>query len=77
MLSEEGGRFYHISNRYLIVEIHEDDALALGQPADDFRWLTLHQLADLMKHSHYLNVQARSLTACLYSLMYEREGAEP
>ncbi|MFL4945785.1 NDP-hexose 2,3-dehydratase family protein, partial [Streptomyces sp. MMS24-I31] len=35
----------------------------------DHRWVTLHQLTVLLRHSHYLNVQARSLVACLRSLL--------
>jgi oxidase EvaA len=34
----------------------------------DYRWLTLHQLAGLLQHSHYVNVQARTLVACLQGL---------
>jgi oxidase EvaA len=64
ILSEEGGRFYHARNRYMIVETDPDPAF--DHP--DFRWLTLHQMVDLLRHSHYLNVQARSLVACLHSL---------
>ncbi|MGW0571787.1 NDP-hexose 2,3-dehydratase family protein [Streptomyces tauricus] len=60
VLSEEGGRFFHARNRYLIVDsdLPED----LGHP--DYRWLTMDQLTQLLRHSHYLNVQARSLVAC-------------
>jgi oxidase EvaA len=64
LLSEEGGRFYHALNRYMIVEVSP----GAGFEHPDFRWLTLHQLADLLRHSHYVNVQARSLVACLHSL---------
>ncbi|MFD9941971.1 NDP-hexose 2,3-dehydratase family protein [Nonomuraea sp. NPDC059023] len=64
VLSEEGGRFYHARNRYLIVETGED--LAPGHP--DFRWLAMHQVVELLRHSYYLNVQARTLSACLDSL---------
>lgn len=64
LLSEEGGRFYHARNRYLIIEAEVD-----VRPDDpDYRWLTLHQLVDLLRHSHYVNIQARSLVACLHSL---------
>ncbi|MFI7306639.1 NDP-hexose 2,3-dehydratase family protein [Micromonospora aurantiaca] len=63
-LSEEGGRFHRARNRYLVVETDVDAAGDLP----DFRWMTLHQLVDLLRHSHYLNVQARSLVACLHSL---------
>ncbi|EDY42539.2 NDP-hexose 2,3-dehydratase family protein [Streptomyces sp. SPB074] len=61
VLSEEGGRFFHARNRYLVVDsdVPEDP----GHP--DYRWLTMHQLTRLLRHSHYLNVQARSLVACL------------
>ncbi|MCG8918356.1 NDP-hexose 2,3-dehydratase family protein [Actinokineospora sp. PR83] len=65
VLSEEGGRFYRTRNRYLVVEV--DPAEELAHP--DFRWVTLDQLAGLLRHSHYLNVQARSLVACLHSLV--------
>lgn len=61
--SEEGGRFYRARNRYVVVEVEPE----LPVPAD-YRWLTLHQLTALTGHSHYLNVQARSLIACLHSL---------
>lgn len=65
VLSEEGGRFFHATTRYLVVELEPDTDL--DTPAD-FRWLTLHQLVGLIRHSHYVNVQARTLTACLHSL---------
>jgi len=63
-LSEEGGRFFYALNRYQIIETELDVA-----PDDpDYRWMTVHQLTELAKHSHYLNIQARSLVACLHSL---------
>ncbi|WP_254885429.1 NDP-hexose 2,3-dehydratase family protein [Streptomyces sp. NA02950] len=66
VLSEEGGRFYHASNRYLVVET----AMDIAPPEDpDFRWMALHQLLDLIGHSHYVNVEARTLIACLHSLL--------
>lgn len=65
LLSEEGGRFYHARNRYLVIETDPDHA---EDPGEDFRWLTLHQLVGLLRHSHYVNVEARSLIACLHSL---------
>ncbi|SNS68296.1 oxidase EvaA [Actinomadura meyerae] len=64
VLSEEGGRFFHARNRCLIVEAAPD---AAAEPPG-FRWLTLHQLGDLVRHGHYLNVEARSLLACTHSL---------
>ncbi|MGC7102891.1 NDP-hexose 2,3-dehydratase family protein [Amycolatopsis lurida] len=68
VLSEEGGRFFHTRNRYLIVEVPEDQDV---EAPDDFRWMTFHQLSGLMQHSHYVNIQARSLIVCLHSLLRE------
>ncbi|HEY1921067.1 MAG TPA: NDP-hexose 2,3-dehydratase family protein [Streptosporangiaceae bacterium] len=65
LLSEEGGRFYDAQNRYQVIEVDDDFPLSCPQ---DYRWVTLGQLSELLRHSHYLNVQARSLVACLHSL---------
>ncbi|WP_411153377.1 NDP-hexose 2,3-dehydratase family protein [Streptomyces sp. A30] len=61
--SEEGGRFYHAQSRYLIVEA--DEAGAPAQPPPGYCWVTPGQLSSLVRHSRYVNVQARSLLACL------------
>ncbi|MEL3946613.1 NDP-hexose 2,3-dehydratase family protein [Streptomyces sp. LNU-CPARS28] len=67
-LSEEGGRFHRAATRYRIIEadptLPSEDA---GLP-DDYRWLTPHQLHALVARGHHVNVQARSLLACLASL---------
>jgi oxidase EvaA len=73
VLSDEGGRFFRVGNRHLIVEtdvVHRHP---------DYRWMPVHQLAELLRHCHYLNVQARSLVACLYALLTgpHQEGARP
>ncbi|QEU97856.1 NDP-hexose 2,3-dehydratase family protein [Streptomyces kanamyceticus] len=64
VLSEEGGRFYHALSRYMIVET---DPAGIDHP--DYRWIAVHQLMELLPHSHYVNVQARSLVTCLHSLV--------
>jgi oxidase EvaA len=74
ILSEEGGRFYRAQNRYLVVEVGAGEH---EQVPADFRWLTVHQLTALIRYSHYVNVQARSLVACLHSLSCGRPGAQP
>lgn len=63
LLSEEGGRFYQAENRYLVIEV--DDQVRAAAPPPEFRWIALHQLHALVRHSGYLNVEARSLLACL------------
>lgn len=63
--SEEGGRFYHAMNRYMIIEAGPE----FGQdPPPDYRWVAADQLVMLLAHSRYLNVEARTLVACLHSL---------
>jgi oxidase EvaA len=59
--SEEGGRFLKTRSRNLIVEIDEP----VEHPG--YRWVTPAQLAELLRHSHYINIQTRSLLACLRS----------
>ncbi|MFD0267518.1 NDP-hexose 2,3-dehydratase family protein [Streptomyces sp. NPDC127106] len=56
--SEEGGRFYHAQNRYLLVEV--EDGFPLEVP-DDYAWVTLRQLTDFVRYGNHLNVEARSL----------------
>lgn len=64
-LSEEGGRFLHADNRYQIIEV--GDEIPLQQPSD-FLWLSAHQLMTLQRFGNFLNVEARSLLACLHTL---------
>ncbi|MFE0037734.1 NDP-hexose 2,3-dehydratase family protein [Streptomyces sp. NPDC059015] len=61
VLSEEGGRFLNARSRYLVVEA--DDASLDPPPA--YTWATPAQLRALTRHGHYLNVEARTLLACL------------
>jgi dTDP-4-dehydro-6-deoxy-alpha-D-glucopyranose 2,3-dehydratase len=65
VLSEEGGRFYHARTRYQVVEVDEEFPIEVPE---DFRWLTVHQLMELLRHGHYLTIEARSLLACVHSL---------
>ncbi|SEG90751.1 oxidase EvaA [Actinacidiphila yanglinensis] len=65
--SEEGGRFLAAQSRYLLVEADEHDAPVQEPPG--YRWVTPGQLSWLVRHGHYLNVQARTLLACLNALV--------
>ncbi|HYN94590.1 MAG TPA: NDP-hexose 2,3-dehydratase family protein [Pilimelia sp.] len=69
--SEEGGRFHHIRSRHLLVEA---DAVP---EHPDFRWMTPHQLTRLLWHSNYVNIQARSLLACLRAVTSVGPVANP
>jgi oxidase EvaA len=59
--SEEGGRFYHFQNRYMIIELEPDTQLDVPE---HFIWMTLGQIIDFTKYS-YFNIEARNLLACL------------
>lgn len=61
--SEEGGRFLNASSDYLVIEADESQAPTLPPPG--YAWVTLGQLSWLTRHANYLNVQARTLLACL------------
>jgi oxidase EvaA len=65
--SEEGGRFLNAESRYLVLEPAEDQ-VPLDPPPGYF-WVTVGQLTSLVCHSNYVNVQARSLLACLNGML--------
>ena len=69
VLSEEGGRFRNARTRYLVVEVEHD---RLGPEPDSHRWVTLPQLAELVRYG-YVNVQARTLLAALRALRGDDE----
>ncbi|MGA5193721.1 NDP-hexose 2,3-dehydratase family protein [Streptomyces exfoliatus] len=64
--AEEGGRFHHAESRYLVVDADEETAPA--DPPPGYAWVTPAQLSTLVRHGHYLNVQARTLLAILNAL---------
>jgi len=61
--SEEGGRFLNAVSRYLFVDA--DKAGVPAEPLPGYQWVTPGQLSALVRHGHYVNVQARTLLACL------------
>ncbi|MGW1818793.1 NDP-hexose 2,3-dehydratase family protein [Streptomyces sp. NPDC002125] len=70
--SEHGTWFYRKCNRNMIVEV---DAQTEVPPADDFCWLTLGQINDLLKRDNLVNMDARSALSCLAPLL-PRAGQE-
>ncbi len=63
--SEEGGRFHHAENRYLIIEAEQDFPVDVPE---GYVWATVGQATELLRHSHYLTMEARCLLACLRTL---------
>jgi dTDP-4-dehydro-6-deoxy-alpha-D-glucopyranose 2,3-dehydratase len=60
--SEDGGRFYRADTTHLVIEIPEDHPI---DAPDNYRWMTLGLLNRLTHSGYYVNVEARSLMACL------------
>lgn len=60
--SEEGGRFFHAENRYLVVDVGEDFDLDVP---DDFCWMTVSQVTCFIRYGNHVNVAARCLLSCL------------
>ncbi|MGW6285819.1 NDP-hexose 2,3-dehydratase family protein [Streptomyces sp. NPDC055107] len=58
--SEHGAWFFRKANRNMIVETAEDVPLD-----EDFRWLTLGQIGRLLLRDNVVNMDARSVFACL------------
>lgn len=62
--SEEGGRFYHYQNHYMILELPEG---TVREPEWGYTWMTMGQIQELFPHG-YFNMEARNLIACLHLL---------
>jgi len=60
--SEDGGRFSKADTRHLVVELPEDHKI---EAPDNYRWMTLSLLSRLIHFGYHVNVEARSLAACL------------
>jgi dTDP-4-dehydro-6-deoxy-alpha-D-glucopyranose 2,3-dehydratase len=60
--SEDGGRFSKADTRHLVVEVPEDHEI---EAPDNYRWMTLGLLNRLTHFGYHVNVEARSLAACL------------
>ena len=58
--TEQGGRFLKKRNRNLIIEIDHDIPVK-----DDFCWLTLRQVKDLMKRDNLINMDSRSVLSMI------------
>ncbi|GAA1935286.1 NDP-hexose 2,3-dehydratase family protein [Kitasatospora viridis] len=60
--SEDGGRFLRADTEHLVIEVPEDHRV---EAPDNYRWMTLGLLNRLIRSGYYVNVEARSLVACM------------
>ena len=58
--SEQGARFYKKRNRNIIIEIKDD--IKIG---DDFKWMTLDQIVELMNINNCVNMDTRTVISSL------------
>ncbi|MCY9787311.1 NDP-hexose 2,3-dehydratase family protein [Nocardiopsis sp. EMB25] len=63
--SEQADWFLAKRNRNMVVEVAPDEELDTGE---DFRWLTLGQIRALLTTDNLVNMDARSIVACLPTL---------
>jgi oxidase EvaA len=59
---EEGGRFYQYATENIVVELDPGEERPV--PAN-YTWATLGQLNALIRYGNHLNIEARSVLACL------------
>lgn len=72
--SEQGARFLRKRNRNMIVKLEEDIPVY-----EDFRWMTLGQIKELMQHDNCVNMDTRTVIAGIdfaEHLVSETERAE-
>ncbi|MGC5361162.1 NDP-hexose 2,3-dehydratase family protein [Streptomyces sp. DT24] len=66
MQSEHGSWFHQKFNRNVVVETAEDVVLS-----DGFCWLTLGQIGELLRRDNVVNMDSRTVLACLPMPFYE------
>jgi len=73
--SEQGARFLRKRNRNIIIKV--DDEVMVG---DDFRWMTLGQIKDLMRYDNVVNMDTRTVLSgidfCQYDIPHCYTGYE-
>lgn len=60
--SEQGARFLHKRNRNIIVEIPDNEDIEVKE---NFIWLSLGQLKELMRHPNVMNMDSRTVISCV------------
>lgn len=60
--SEEGGRFYHEENRYMVIDVQDMDIADLP---NEYIWITLNQAKTFIKFNNYFNIELRSIIASI------------
>lgn len=73
MQTEDGGRFLYKSNRNMVVLLNADTKVELP---DDFIWLTLRQIAQLLRRDNLVHACTRSILANLLGSVCGVSGSD-
>lgn len=68
--SEQGARFLRKRNRNIIVEVSEKEELNIP---NNFIWVTLGQLKELIKYDNIVNMDTRTVISCIHFGSYEND----
>ena len=60
--SEEGGRFFQYATENIVIELDAHDDVHV---LPNYTWVTLGQINTLIRYGNHLNIEARSVLACL------------
>ena len=60
-LAEDGGRLYRKRNRGMLIEIPENSNICL--PNDNFRWVSLYQIKQMLMEDSWINPHIRGILA--------------
>lgn len=69
--SEQGARFLHKRNRNIIVEIDENEVIDVNE---NFIWLTIGQIKELMSQPNIVNMDTRTVISCIHYGNYSEES---
>lgn len=69
--SEQSSRFYGKRNRNIIIEVFDDVVVH-----DNFKWLTLGQIKELLKEPNIVNMDTRTVLSCIPYSLYESSNVE-
>lgn len=69
--SEQGARFYKKRNRNIMIRVDEDIEIH-----ENFRWMTLGQIKELMKEDNLVNMDTRTVLSCIPLATYRFDKNE-
>ncbi len=69
--SEQGGRFLRKRNRNIIVMLKDNETIDI--PDDNFVWLTLKQIKELLSYDNVVNMDTRTVISCINYGEYDEQ----